>query len=319
MFNFRYLLICVGIIATTGTVLPYVSLEKIGMASDGFQEYSRVANKPADKTQTVETLKSLGAEFNQPYKSEKNIECAIWRDDLITSIMLSPLKDLHELHDLRLYRCRITKAAWQEIQVLKIKELYLCGSRLSKSDIKEISKLKGLRLLWLDDTGITDKEVSMLGSLTDLQNLRITKNKLTDKSLDTIKYFTKLKILSLGESDISDAGVRKIQHLTRMTSLNLGSTKITDQTLIEIQGMTELEELLLANTAITDACIPQIKKFKKLRWLDVSYTKMTDAGFERLKSLRLKYLRTQRPLTQEMIDDLIRKQEEYLKKQKEKK
>jgi Leucine-rich repeat (LRR) protein len=128
--------------------------------------------------------------------------------------------------------------------LLRETRVELSGKELTSGDIKEISRLKNLEKLILDDNKIDD--LSEIGKLTNLTLLSLMNNEVAN--LSPLSNLKELQWLDLDGNNISD--------------------------LTPLSGLTEIQRLFLKDNQITDAS--PITSMNKLEWLVLKGNKISD-------------------------------------------
>jgi hypothetical protein len=154
-------------------------------------------------------------------------------------------------------------------------------STLNDEQLKEIAKIKSLRVLILDNTSITDAGLAHLCQLPNLNQLELTNTKITDAGMKEIEKITKLRVLKIGNTSVTDAGIASLGQMMNLVELNLDGTKLTDAGLVHLQSLT-LTSLSIAKTAVTDAGIRSLSAIMSLTSLQITNTKITPAGRDSL-------------------------------------
>ncbi|XP_013412426.1 malignant fibrous histiocytoma-amplified sequence 1 homolog [Lingula anatina] len=144
-----------------------------------------------------------------------------------------------------------------------LEELYLGGNQLS--DIPaDISRLKVLRIFWLNINAFTTFPVALCG-LTNLEELYLDENQLSDIPVD-ISRLKVLRIFNLSRNAFTTFPTA-LCGLTNLEKLNLDINQLSDIP-VDIIRLTKLESLHLVGKNITHLP-PQMKNMESLRQLDV--------------------------------------------------
>ena len=137
-------------------------------------------------------------------------------------------------------------AAWQRWLVttmlgddafVEVEGIELRGPRIDDAAIKELSGLRQLRSLTLEQTGVTDAGLSVLKSMHDLQDLTLSYSLVTDRGIEQLKSLPKLATLKLTGTKITDALVPELAKFPALQTLYLRFTRVTDE------GVAKLREL----------------------------------------------------------------------------
>jgi hypothetical protein len=81
-------------------------------------------------------------------------------------------------------------------------------TRISNSGMETISKLSNLRILYLNNTSITDEGIEKLESLPDLVYLNLVGTGFSDRSLNTLRKLKNLESLYVFDTKVSKDSVR---------------------------------------------------------------------------------------------------------------
>lgn len=137
-------------------------------------------------------------------------------------------------------------------------DLSNCG--LTDNDVIELSKMKNLKELYLDNNEITD--LSFAEQLTELEYLSATNNFISD--ISSLEKLKNLYVLMLSENLVSD--ISPIGSLSNMIVLNLSNNEVRDIT--PIGSLTNLEILNLSNNEVSD--ISSLRSCYGLCFLDLT-------------------------------------------------
>lgn len=181
--------------------------------------------------------------------------------------------------------------------------------------LEPISRLTGLEVLCLSQTGVTDKQMHRLKPLQSLRALEFRQEfSLRNAGLAVLKDLPALEYLDLdtATTDVGfkhlgqlqnlrwlrlrtgrtwGPGLAELAHAPRLERLCLwGTTGISDRQVSYLEGLTRLKSLTLWGTSypLTDATLASIGKLtslEELYFIRIA-TKFTDAGLAHLKNLR---------------------------------
>jgi len=197
-----------------------------------------------------------------------------------------------------------------------------------KAILEPISRLTGLQILALCETGVTEEQIGQLKSLRSLRALELSREfSLGNAGLAALEELPVLQYLDLdtGATDVGfkhlarlqtlrwlrlrtgrtwGPGLAELAKLPRLERLCLwGTTGISDRQVGYLEGLTRLKSLTLwgGNTALTDATLASIGKLTSLEELYFTRirTNFTTAGLAQLKDLK----RLRRIQSQERISD----------------
>ena len=159
--------------------------------------------------------------------------------------------------------------------------LALGRTKLSDSDIREISVLKDLQLLDISDTGVTGQTMSELSGLTSLESLDLSRTQVTDLELKQLARLKNLKELSISGTNVTDAGLKELAGLKNLQLLDLVRTGVTDAGMVNLADVNGLQVLCLAATHVSDFGVKNLNRLTDLRMLNLRNDKsFTDAGMK---------------------------------------
>ncbi len=193
------------------------------------------------------------------------------------------------------------------------------AARVPSSDANErvmepISRLTGLKMLCLHQTGVNDNGMEHLRKLTSLRALELQELGVANQGLTVLKDLPDLTYLDL-ETGSTDAGLKHVAQLSNLRWLRIrtgriwgpglaelaqmprlerlclwGEVQITDRHIAHIEGLTQIKSLTLWGSAcnnLTDASLASIGKLKDLEELHFIRTSptFTPAGVAQLKNI----------------------------------
>ncbi len=157
-----------------------------------------------------------------------------------------------------------------------------------------ITKLTGLKFLFLYTTNITDKGMKNIINLKSLEVLHLP-DPATDISMAYVGELISLKKLFLKESGslITDAGLKHVAKLKNLEEICLCGNDMGDNGLVYIKDLPKLEYLCIKGKNFSDRGMVHIKNMKSLKMLsfheDLSY--ISDAGLADISEIpNLEYL-----------------------------
>ncbi|MDI6448646.1 leucine-rich repeat domain-containing protein [Anaerobaca lacustris] len=192
------------------------------------------------------------------------------------------------------------------------------AARVPSSDANErvmgpISRLTGLKMLCLHQTGVNDNGMEHLRKLTSLRALELREPGVANQGLAVLKDLPALECLDL-HTGVTDAGLKEVARLSNLRWLRIrtggfwgpglaelaqmprlerlclwGEVQITDRHIAHIEGLTQLKSLTLWGccSRLADASLASIAKLKDLEELHFILTSptFTPAGVAQLKSI----------------------------------
>ena len=202
---------------------------------------------------------------------------------------------------------KITDAGLKHIAKLTgLRQLDLAGSSVTGFGLAQLTGLKNLTDLGLQDTAITDDALEHVGAMPGLESLDLWGCKITDAGFRHLRgknlhvriaensrfdgtgfqYLAKsrLGLLELGTTAITDAGLEQIKRLEGIEQLELPrygdplhdspfwnelhAERITDAGLRHVGAMTSVKKLYISGGGITDAGLVHLANMQKLTQLE---------------------------------------------------
>jgi len=153
----------------------------------------------------------------------------------------------------------------------------------------KISHLKGLRLLRLHDTGISDKGMEHLRSLSSLQGLELAgERSVTYRGLAVLKDLPLLRYLYIEMGGLTDVGLKQIGGLSRLQWLRISTEKIWGSGLAALAHLTRLERLCLqGQSQLSDRHIQYLEGLQHLKSLTLwgGCERLTDRSLVSISTL----------------------------------
>ncbi len=164
------------------------------------------------------------------------------------------LSGLSELDPNDLFRLSISSAMHRRIGV-------------NPQIFEPISRLTGLQMLSLKDTGVTDKGFEHLRSLRSLRVLEIGESSITSRGLAVLMDLPALLYLDL-HTGVTDAGLRQVGQHPNLRWLRIRTGKIWGPGLAELANMPRLERLCIWGTSpISNRHIKYLEGLTQLKGL----------------------------------------------------
>jgi hypothetical protein len=196
---------------------------------------------------------------------------------------LAELQRLPKLHRLTLFRCEISQATIDQIsQMRNLQALELNNAKIDASKKIDLGKLKSLREICLYGPVVTDDNIATIAGLTNLKSLELA-GSISAKQVAIISKLSNLERLTL-KGDIDDDEVKALANLDKLEGLNILSPKLTGRTLNVFVGR-DLAYLMLAYSNLSQDAFAYIAQIKTLKGLDLSSTPATDENIASLASL----------------------------------
>jgi len=166
---------------------------------------------------------------------------------------------------------------------------------LSLSDFSEdevryvnLSKLSGLKKLYLENCDINDLAVNEIATLGELHELHLPYCNFLGNVMENLRL-NKLKSLTILDLDSTGIGKTEISAMNLPASLHevdVSSNELNDNAVTVLANLPNLKRLVLYENPITDQSIQLIEELKNLETLDLSFTKVTGPVLSRLSKLK---------------------------------
>lgn len=184
-----------------------------------------------------------------------------------------------------------------------LENLYMQGADFIGSDLKDLAKLKSLRVLDLCHAilGSEHIEQTQLTSLETLEELKLDYTKCRKAAFEI--FSPNLKHLSLKGSNITASDVDRISKILNLETLNLSSTSISAASIKKLAKLPSLKEVSLADTDMSKA---DFSLMQNLETLDLSQCVLSVQSFISLHNLKnLKELHLDGIINKNISDEMI--------------
>lgn len=155
----------------------------------------------------------------------------------------------------------------------------------SDASMVHLGKLINLRLLYIDDTPITDLGAERLRNLRKLRNLTIFSSVIDDDGLASLEDLHELDQLRLGGQELTSAMLEHVK-APNLKSISLSGQGFDDRVVPYLHEMDKLEDLHLRHTQLTDAGLADLNSLKHLVSLDLEQCSLTGKGLLKLSDLK---------------------------------
>lgn len=123
-------------------------------------------------------------------------------------------------------------SAWPHLIKLKdqLISLRLSGNVQSQSDWKKLSALKSLRMLYLDNTSVTDQDLSSLATLNNLMYINLAGTLITDQGLTNLNSLKSLQQIFLFGTTCTHEGVTQLKKQLPTCNIDFGGYQLKSLT-----------------------------------------------------------------------------------------
>ena len=223
----------------------------------------------------------------------------------LTNAGLRNLSNLPTLHQLELIETEVTGVGLEGFGELR--ELSCDIQKDIDKGMEYIGRIRHLRRLCLEHSGVTDESLRHLVRLKELRELPLSMTKLSGSGLKYLTELKELREMSLSQSSLNDVGClylgkliglerlfidhtnvtdKGVAHLGNLKSLRcLGLPPLSDEGVRHLAGLTNLESLFLTGPNITDAGLDALHGLKRLTnlWLS-KCSRITPAAIARFRN-----------------------------------
>ncbi|MBN2380793.1 hypothetical protein JXM67_13425 [candidate division WOR-3 bacterium] len=139
--------------------------------------------------------------------------------------------------------------------------------------VENLQRIKNLKLLWLDGSGLDDAGLRYIAKCKSLKVLGLVNAGITDKVLANLSRCRQLRVLDLSRvKTVKGFGLKGLRKLELLKRLVLSSSGINDYSLRYLAPLYRVQELFLDNIEITDQGALILGAYKNLRYLDLRGT-----------------------------------------------
>jgi Leucine-rich repeat (LRR) protein len=132
--------------------------------------------------------------------------------------------------------------------------------RVSDEEFKELTGLKNLRRIAIEDSQVSDVGLAHVAQVQNLECLWLDGTQITDAGLKHLAHQVNLKQLGLSRTNVSDAGVASLNKLRDLDNLELNGTQITDAGIEHLKLLRKLKYLRLYDTGVTPKGILDLQR-----------------------------------------------------------
>jgi Leucine-rich repeat (LRR) protein len=225
------------------------------------------------------SIEKLGSEIRRNESGE--VIQITFRLGKISDDELAKIGELASLESLTIQECtKVTDASLEAIAKLpKLSELRL--SRISCSDqgIEELAIAANLKVLWLENTGISAKCLKHLSGLP-LTSLRLEGDKIDSDGIGALSNYTNLQELYVTSSQLKLQNFPSLLLLKELKELHLRKVVVTDESVARFAGLPELQILEFDASQISDSGLASISKSNRIQVLRLGKSQTTDDGLK---------------------------------------
>ena len=112
---------------------------------------------------------------------------------------------------------------------------------MTSAELRALVKVKTIRILELENAGITDDGLKIISTMTQLVILNLRGNKITDNGIQHLLKLKRLVELNLSKNEIG-SGVKALKSLS-LAGLNVSETLIEEKDVRLVQKLARFVEL----------------------------------------------------------------------------
>ncbi len=154
----------------------------------------------------------------------------------------------------------------------------LSHTNTTDDDLVNLTKIKGLHTLRLDDTSVTDTGLKHLRSASELRELYVDTPGVHDAGAASLLDRKQIRLHRRADRERALEIIRAVGGDLQDAHLNLKDGRITNDLLTCLCHFPEVESLDLAGTSVSDAGLKHLYTLKKLRLVNLYDTCVTDRG-----------------------------------------
>jgi hypothetical protein len=109
-----------------------------------------------------------------------------------------------------------------------LQHLRIRGRGINAECLRELAKIKSLRILNVPHAEFADEGLEILAELPNLESLRFGSSLVTDEGMKTLARFPAIRQLHLIDVPITDAGLAELAKIDRLQSLYIDGGNISD-------------------------------------------------------------------------------------------
>lgn len=168
---------------------------------------------------------------------------------------LKHLRNVKSLDSLEISDTRVTDAGLLHLNTGRVYWLTIDNQYISPSILERFPKLMAVTYTAIDDAGLKE-----LSKVRTFRSLWLNGCDISDDGLVHIGSMNQLELLSIGGTDITDDGLSDLAQLPNLTVLYLNQTKITDVGLLHLRNFKNLRYLNVTGTLVSEGGIDRLRE-----------------------------------------------------------
>jgi Leucine Rich repeat len=157
----------------------------------------------------------------------------------------------------------------------------LDGTQVCDADLFVIGKLRRIKTLSLNRTGVSDQGLAGISGMSRLSYLGLMQTEVTAAGIRQLRPSRNGSIVMLENTSV---GNEALPNLSGCAHLGLDGTAITSQGLRQLTHFKNLSVLSIQRTAVDDAAVPYLCQVTTLERLNVTGTRISGEGLFALRN-----------------------------------
>jgi len=234
----------------------------------------------------------------EPLRNHQNLATIYLLDNPIPEIDTNPLEDILYNRELKIFfEGNVVGTSFVELEyycprktVVKIpriaKSLWLDHLGMTKFDMKQLTRFKGVKRISLQRNSFTELDLSIMEKIPDIEWIRINDNNIETLDLAPLAKCKRLSLLDLSNNKVEDLNLDPISGCESLEILNIsGNTLRKDTGLTPLSSCLNLTQVFASNCGSLGGSfdLSIFKNNKKLTHLDISCNNLSVIDFNHLE------------------------------------
>lgn len=185
------------------------------------------------------------------------------------------------------------EASWSEqvsaVSQGKSDEILVEAAKIDDTQMADLSKLHGLKVLKLQQGAITDRGVLSIKSQKNLEHIVLRNCPISDDGAAALADLPSLRIVNIPQSEIGDEGIEALAKIPRLELLRLGTPyALSAQALTRLTQAKNLRFIHFIGIPLTDESLSALSQIETLESLYVDGATFSDEALANLLKKRPK-------------------------------
>jgi len=207
------------------------------------------------------------------------------RETKVTCTGIELIGEMPNLQVLELGGPLINDEAIEKLAELKLVWIGLRKTDITDKSLAHLTKMP-LRHGYFDDSRISDTGMKELARIRTLKVLDVSGTRITDVALAAFSNHPRLTALDVDDTSIGDKGLQAVVSVPRLLALDMANTAVTDEGLRHLIQAKRLNRIDLQGTVVSDQGIAQLNALPTLGTLKVSRTNVRNPAIVKLRGIR---------------------------------